>query len=99
MDDERSNGQAAAGLGGSPARNPAVTLERSGREAVLYDRDSRRVHVVNESAARLFELCDGESTLDEITERFARSYSIAPAEVEGDVRSTVATLRELGVLT
>jgi PqqD family protein of HPr-rel-A system len=97
--DETSNGRSAHGLAEHPAPNPAVTLERSGKEAVLYDRASRRVHVVNESAARLFELCDGETTIDEITDRFARSYAIEPAEVKDDVRSIVATLRGLGVLT
>lgn len=79
-------------------RNPDVTLERAGREAILYDRARRQVHVVNESAARLFELCDGDASLATLTEEFAAGYSLPAAEVEGDVRAIVATFRELGVL-
>jgi hypothetical protein len=78
--------------------NPDVTLERAGREAILYDRQGRRAHVVNESAARLFELCDGTATLETVTEEFAAAYGLPVADVEGDVQAIVGTFRRLNVL-
>jgi Coenzyme PQQ synthesis protein D (PqqD) len=79
-------------------RQPAVTLERVGNEAILVDRHTNQAHVVNESAARFFELCDGTATLDQLTKAFARSYELEPEDVRDDVGRIVETLRSLGVL-
>jgi PqqD family protein of HPr-rel-A system len=93
-------GEAAARANGdAPARNAAVTLERVGREAILHDRERGRVHVVNGSAARLWELCDGRAALDEIVVEFAASYKTSPEAVRDDVETTVAAFRDLGVLS
>ena len=93
-------GEAAASAdGATPARSPAVTLERVGGEAILHDRERGRVHVVNGSAAHLWELCDGRATLDEIVAGFAASYGAPPDAVRADVEGLVARFRDLGVLT
>ena len=92
-------GEAAASAdGAAPARSPAVTLERVGQEAILHDRERGRVHVVNGSTARLWELCDGRA-LDEIVVAFAASYGAPPDAVRADVEGVFATFRDLGVVT
>jgi PqqD family protein of HPr-rel-A system len=85
--------------GRAPVRSSAVTLERVGQEAILHDRERGRVHVVNGSAARLWELCDGRATVDEIIAAFAASYGAGPDAVRADVEAAVANFRELGVVT
>lgn len=93
-------GEAAASAdGAAPARSAAVTLERVGQEAILHDRERGRVHVVNSSAAQLWELCDGQATLDEIVTAFAASYGARPDAVRADVEGVFATFRHLGVVT
>lgn len=93
-------GEAAASAdGAAPARSAAVTLERVGQEAILHDRERGRVHVVNGSAAHLWELCDGRATLDEIVAAFAASYGAPRDAVRADVEAVLATFRELGVVT
>ncbi|HEV3407582.1 MAG TPA: PqqD family protein [Gaiellaceae bacterium] len=92
-------GEVAASAGAPPVRSAAVTLERVGQEAILHDRERGRVHVVNGSAAHLWELCDGRATLDEIVAAFAASYGAPPDAVRADVEGVVATFRDLGVLT
>ena len=79
-------------------RNPQVVLERVGNEAILYDRQSGRVHVVNGSAARLWDLVDGESTLDEVAARFAASYSMPVSVVRADVEELFVTFRDRSLL-
>ena len=74
-----------------------MTLERVGEEAILHDREGGRVHVVNGSAARLWELCDGRP-VDEIVAALAASYGAPPDAVRADVERAVAALRSLGVL-
>ena len=80
-------------------RDPQVTLEHVGDQAVLYDRRNGQAHVLNASAARLWELCDGESTIDEVAERFAAGYEMPAESVRADVESVVASFRDLGVLS
>ncbi len=83
---------------GQLVRRSDVTLERVGDEAVLHDAIAGRAHVVNGSAARLWELCDGSRDLDAATVDFAAGYGLTPAEVQADVASVVASLRSLGLL-
>ena len=63
-----------------PAQNSEVTLQRVGNEAILHDRRNGRAHVVNESAARLWELCDGHTSLDDIVSAFSAAYGMQPAD-------------------
>ena len=78
--------------------SPDVTLQRVGQDAILYDRRHGRAHVINASAARLWELCDGHATFDEIVDAFAASYGMPVVAVQDDVLSIVTTFRHLGVL-
>lgn len=79
--------------------DPQVTLEHVGSQAVLYDRRNGQAHVLNGSAARLWELCDGERTIDQLTTQFASSYDIPADAVRSDVEQLVASFRDLGVLS
>jgi coenzyme PQQ synthesis protein D (PqqD) len=81
-----------------PARSADVTLQRVGNEAILHDRRNGRAHVINSSAARIWDLCDGSATVDEIAERFAASYAMPASEVHADVVAILARFRELRVL-
>jgi PqqD family protein of HPr-rel-A system len=81
-----------------PTRRAQVSLQRVGREAILHDRSSGRAHVINSSAARLWELCDGRTTVDDIAAAFAASYKLPATEVRADVDALLSTFRELGVL-
>ena len=80
------------------APNPAVTVDRLVHEAIVHDRSSGRVHVVTGSAARLFELLDGVSTLDEVTMKFAQGYGMVPAAVRPDIEEIVQTFCELSLV-
>jgi PqqD family protein of HPr-rel-A system len=81
-----------------PTRSPDVALQRVGQEAILHDRRNGRAHVINESAARIWDLCDGQASLDEIAVALAASYNIEASVVQGDVAQIVAKFRELRVL-
>jgi hypothetical protein len=81
-----------------PTRREGVTLQRVGPEAILYDKPNGRAHVINNSAARLWELCDGRAAVGEITAAFAKSYAMPVSDVQADVIATLAVFRDLGVL-
>lgn len=81
-----------------PTRSTDVTLQRVGQEAILYDRRNGRAHVINASAARLWDLCDGQTSTEEITRAFAASYDMPESAVRDDVARILTTFRELRVL-
>ena len=81
-----------------PTRSADVTLQRVGREAILYDRRNGRAHVINDSAARIWDLCDGRASQEEITRAFAASYDMPESAVQDDVTRILTTFRELQVL-
>ena len=82
----------------SPTPSNDVSLQRVGQEAILHDRRNGRAHVINESAAQIWELCDGQSTLDHIVSSFAAAYALPAADVQADVQYILAKFHELRVL-
>ena len=74
-----------------------VTLQRVGREAILHDDVNGKAHVINGSAARLWELCDGRP-LDDLVTAFAGLYGRAPETVADDVQRTLDGFRAMGLL-
>ena len=81
-----------------PTPNKDVSLQRVGQEAILHDRCNGRAHVINESAAQIWELCDGQNTLDQIVSAFAGVYAQPAADVRADVQYILAKFHELRVL-
>jgi PqqD family protein of HPr-rel-A system len=74
-----------------------VTLQRVGKEAILHDARSGQAHVINASAARVWELCDGRP-MDELLSAFAEPYGLTPEAVRADVERVLASFRELSLL-
>jgi len=81
-----------------PTPNKDVALQRVGQEAILHDRRNGRAHVVNESAAQIWELCNGQNTLEQIVSAFAAEYGLPAADVQADVQDILAKFHELRVL-
>lgn len=80
-----------------------VVLSRTGDEAVLIDEKRGSAHVVNHTAAQLWELCDGEPTAPELTEALADAYGFeqdpgARSSVRQDVERILTTFHELGLV-
>ena len=81
-----------------PIPNKDVLLQRVGQEAILNDRRNGRAHVINESAAQIWELCDGQHTFEQIVSAFASAYALPVADVQADVQYILAKFHELRVL-
>jgi len=81
-----------------PTHSADASLQRVGQEAIIYDRRNGQAHVINNSAARLWELCDGHATVEQIAEAFAASYGLPVSEVHADVVAILTTFRELRIL-
>lgn len=85
--------QPAAG----PRRRPDVTLQVVGREAILHDESLRRTHVINGTAAYVWEQLDGRPVpvvASDVAEHFGQ-----PVEpVLADVERLVGRFQAMGLL-
>jgi pyrroloquinoline quinone biosynthesis protein D len=81
-----------------PCRRADVVLQDVGGEAILIDPHTDEAHVLNGSAARLWQLCDGERTMDELAAEFGAVYDLSAADVIEDVREVVGELVKLKLI-
>jgi hypothetical protein len=65
---------------------PAVEIDG---ELVCYDPETQTLHQLNATAALVWRMCDGASTVEEIVTRVAREFDCSVATVERDVRALV----------
>src|SRR5580698_10999797 len=62
------------------------------RSCLLFDQRSRISIPVSESAGRIWHLCDGNHTLDQIVDDLASTYDAERSEIDQDTRGFLTTL-------
>ena len=77
------------------SRVDGLHAERVEGEMVVYDAAHTEVHALNESAAVVFDLCDGATSIDEMVVAVAERSGL-PAD-EGIVRLALAELADAGL--
>lgn len=65
----------------------------------IYEPESDSLHVLNDSAKAIWELCDGETSPLEIARAISDLTGMEIATSRLEVEQTLAMLRELGLLT
>ena len=73
------------------------TIESDG-ETILYDADGRRLLVLNDVAAGVWTLLDGEHTVEQITDLIVETLSADRAQVHADVEAFLGQLDEHALL-
>ena len=73
-------------------------LTRTGAEGLLVDEQNGKVHVVNHTAAQLWDLCDGAPTIDQLVVALAAAYDVSDETVRTDVEEIVGVFGDLGLL-
>lgn len=82
-----------------PRQNPDVIVETAGRDTLLYDPRTDSVHDLNPTARQIWDLCDGQHTLQEMaTHLRARFAAGSEQDVGADVRDTLAVFMREGLI-
>lgn len=81
-----------------PARRTGISIQRIGDEAVLHDSERQLAHVVNHSAAWIWERIDGTNTTEQIAAQLAEQFGVSMDVARNDVRSVTASFRQLQLL-
>ena len=67
-------------------------------EIVAIKDDGLTVHVLNKTAARIWEMCDGNLGPDEMAAKLCERYDVSPERASADVRNALAKMTEKGLL-
>lgn len=65
---------------------------------VVQTADGRAAHLLNRTAAHIWERCNGTRTVEAIAAQLAAETGADPARVQTDVSAAVADLREKGLV-
>jgi PqqD family protein of HPr-rel-A system len=80
-------------------REPTLPFQRLDEEAIVVDPRTREVHLLNETGARIWELLEEASTVDELVEALADEYEgAAPDALRAEVEGFIADLGGKGLI-
>jgi PqqD family protein of HPr-rel-A system len=86
-------------VGDRPRAALEVTTYELDDDLVLYDARTTRAHVLNASAARIWQLCDGSRSLPALALELSTTFDLAHSRAQADVDELVASLPAAGLLT
>ena len=82
-----------------PSRKSDIHAQQAGDETLLYSPTGGAVHVLNPTAYLLWERCDGQHSVADMVQELRDHFAVAQDhDLEGDVRHTVKTFVEKGLL-
>jgi len=80
-------------------RDAALPFQTMDEETIVVDPRTREVHLLNETAARIWELLKTEQTLPGLLALLASEYQAEGEDLRREVESFVAALTEKGLIT
>jgi PqqD family protein of HPr-rel-A system len=81
-----------------PSKRADVLELDMGDGLILYNHDSTLVHHLNPSAALVWQLCDGEVSVDRLAGEIADEYGLKPLEVLEQVSAVIAEFDALDLV-
>jgi len=81
-----------------PKRRGKLWKQEARDAASVYEKESEGLHVLNSTALAIWELCDGETSPNEIAHAVSELTSLDEATAEIEVATTLEALRSIGLL-
>jgi methyltransferase-like protein len=75
-----------------------VIWRRVGDDVVFINEDEMSLHVLNKTAAFIWDMCDGTRNIDDITNNICERFEVSFKEAHEDVKSTIKALTKLGII-
>ena len=73
-----------------PLRKPGILVKDIGGETLLYSAEQEAIHILNPVANLIWELCDGEHTVEDMEQTIRAGFSVADErDVIRDIRQTL----------
>ncbi len=81
-----------------PNPHPQVAATIADGQAVIVLADSGNVTILNETATRVWQLCDGTHTIEQIVQTIADEYSVEQSTAQQDVDNLLEQMLKLQAL-
>ena len=82
-----------------PVKRGSVLRRDMGDETVLYDSKTGAVHALNPTASLVWDLCDGEHSLEAMEEILRGQFSVSESEtITEDIRKVIDRFTNEGLL-
>lgn len=83
-----------------PRRINGVLSKALGNETLLYWADGKAIHVLNRTAHRIWELCDGQNTVQEMEKVIRAEFQVPDSQVDiaGDIQCSLRRFDAAGLL-
>ena len=77
----------------------SITVQNLGDEIMLYDSGRENVHVLNHTACVIWNLCDGNHTVEEIQKDLQEKFSEIPkSDLIDDILATINELKQKNLI-
>ena len=81
-----------------PKASEDVVWKKSNEKIVLFDAKSGKLFELSETAACIWELCDGKKTKDDIVSILAQEFNKDEADIRGDIIDFMEDMYKRGFL-
>lgn len=82
-----------------PVRTEGIVSRQLGDELLLYDSDESVIHVTNETAETIWQLCDGSHTISDMENHVREAFDVPErADVKADIAAIIKEFHDLGII-
>ncbi len=81
------------------AKSPKTAWRIIEGEAVILSMDTKVLRGLNPVGSRIWDLIDGQRSLEEITGTIVQEFDVTPADATQDVRAFIQELLDRGLVT
>jgi hypothetical protein len=75
-----------------------IIWRKIGDEIVVIKDDGLAVHVLNKTAAHIWEMCNGDYQPDQIADSLCEHFDVSLEEASTDVKDIIEQLRQMNIL-
>ena len=80
-------------------RKPGMLVQDLGGEMLLYSAREEAIHILNPAAWRIWELCNGEHSVEDMAQVIRVSFSVPDgSDVVGDIQQTLEVFASKGLV-
>ncbi|MFN8459218.1 MAG: PqqD family protein [Anaerolineae bacterium] len=85
-------------LSAKPQRQPDYRLESLDGELLLYHPGQTQILYCNQTASLIWQLCDGQHTVQEIIDLLSAAFPAAKDTIAADVMTTLSQFQQHGAI-
>jgi len=76
-----------------------IVIRDMGDEAVLYNPQTKAIHVLNKTSSMVWEYCDGKHSFEMIENKIMEKFDVSNVpDIKNDIRETLNQFSQLGLI-